>query len=153
MNLPTVEECREFNLMITHVHTLSKRWWDIKLLEIKQLQGALLVIFAEEKKTDFKKWSSYWKNFCKNILHKNRLRHVKSLNSRLRCVLFSDQVKGIPGTYICNQYDVPDPMGNQVSERTFITFDKGGNWRLLEPPEELKSGCKDAQVSLRNNSK
>lgn len=43
-------------------------------------------------------------------------------------------------------------MGNQVSERTFITFDKGGNWRLLEPPEELKSGCKDAQVKFRNNS-
>lgn len=36
--------------MLTHVHSLSKRWRDIKLLEIKQLQGALLGFFAEEKK-------------------------------------------------------------------------------------------------------
>lgn len=51
MNSPVVEKCREFNLMITHVHALSKRWWDIKLLEIKQLQGALLgFFFAEGKK-------------------------------------------------------------------------------------------------------
>lgn len=50
MNSPVVEECREFNLMITHVHALSKRWWDVKLLEIKQIQGALLGFFAEEKK-------------------------------------------------------------------------------------------------------
>jgi hypothetical protein len=56
------------------------------------------------------------------------------------------QVKGIPGTYISNQYFVPDPMGNEVSERTFITFDKGGNWRLLDPPADLKPGCKNPQV-------
>ncbi|XP_048746198.1 VPS10 domain-containing receptor SorCS1-like isoform X2 [Ostrea edulis] len=55
------------------------------------------------------------------------------------------EVKGIPGTYISNQYFIPDPKGDQVSERTFITFDKGGNWRLLEPPAELKPGCKNPQ--------
>ncbi|XP_061183965.1 VPS10 domain-containing receptor SorCS1-like [Saccostrea echinata] len=60
------------------------------------------------------------------------------------------EVKGIPGTYISNQYVVPDPTGSQVSERTFITFDKGGNWRLLEPPAELKSGCKNPQACSLN---
>lgn len=35
MNSFVVEKCREFNFVMTYVYVLSKRWWDIKFLEIK----------------------------------------------------------------------------------------------------------------------
>lgn len=53
--------------MMTHVHALSKRWRDIKLLEIKQLQGALLGFFAEEKKLTPKNVNRIERTFVKKI--------------------------------------------------------------------------------------
>ncbi|KAK3094823.1 hypothetical protein FSP39_006724 [Pinctada imbricata] len=52
------------------------------------------------------------------------------------------EVSGISGTYIANQYTDPDAKGN-LYERTYISYDKGGTWQLLKPPENLKSTCKD----------
>lgn len=105
MNSPVVEKCREFNLMLTHVHSLSKCWRDIKLLEIKQLQGALLGFFfcRGKKKLTPKNVNRIERTFVK----KNRLRHVKSINSRLidaYCVLTRLKVSQGPTSVISMMY-------------------------------------------------
>lgn len=60
------------------------------------------------------------------------------------------QVKGLPGIYLANQ----EPKDLQLKEsgrRTFISFDKGGNWSLIPVPKNLRSQCavdKKAKCSL-----
>ncbi|KAL4231927.1 Sortilin-related VPS10 domain containing receptor 2 [Mactra antiquata] len=54
------------------------------------------------------------------------------------------KVKGLKGVYIINKYEtLRTSIHGVFKQQSFITYDKGGNWRLLPPPEELKSSCID----------
>ena len=84
-----------------------------------------------------------------------------------------DKVYGLEGIYIANIYDKEtaatvdkkkptakktSKVTEEVSEkRTFITFDKGGIWRQLAPPEKDSSGkrlrCDEEDCSLHLHSR
>jgi len=34
-----------------------------------------------------------------------------------------------------------------LTQRSYITYNKGGNWRLLEAPKEVRHMCYDQDVS------
>lgn len=56
MNSPVVEKCREFNLMITHVHSLSKLCETLNFWKSNNFRGPYWVFFLQrKKKTDPKK--------------------------------------------------------------------------------------------------
>ncbi|XP_052828745.1 VPS10 domain-containing receptor SorCS3 [Octopus bimaculoides] len=56
------------------------------------------------------------------------------------------QVRGLPGIYLANQE--PSELNLKESgRRTYISFDKGGNWSLIPVPLDMKSQCKSDKLS------
>ena len=45
-----------------------------------------------------------------------------------------------------NTFNSPRHDGGVLTQKTHITFNKGGNWRLLEAPEHPGDGCQDDHV-------
>ena len=62
----------------------------------------------------------------------------------------------MPGTFIANQRPVDRSTLNLKPAKTYISFDKGGNWSLIPVPESLKSECPVRIIKLflyTNNSR
>ncbi|XP_045189773.1 VPS10 domain-containing receptor SorCS1-like isoform X2 [Mercenaria mercenaria] len=55
------------------------------------------------------------------------------------------KVKGLNGIYIINKFETSRVDGGVFSQRTYITFNKGGMWKLLSAPEESKQNCMDTE--------
>ncbi|KAH3790539.1 hypothetical protein DPMN_168741 [Dreissena polymorpha] len=52
------------------------------------------------------------------------------------------KVKGLKGIYLVNKFETPVANDMAVmSQRTYITYNKGGHWRLLDVPPEAKHLC------------
>ncbi|XP_041368197.1 VPS10 domain-containing receptor SorCS3-like [Gigantopelta aegis] len=51
------------------------------------------------------------------------------------------EIKGMPGTFIANQRPTNQSTFILQPAKTYISFDKGGNWSLISAPEDLKSKC------------
>lgn len=60
-------------------------------------------------------------------------------------VFLAFQVEGLKGVYLCNKFEADLGV---MSQRTYITFNKGGNWRLLDTPDEVRHQCPDPQVTV-----
>lgn len=46
------------------------------------------------------------------------------------CSYFFFKVEGVPGTFIANKYE------SRGRTKTYITYDKGGNWSLIQAQDE-----------------
>jgi hypothetical protein len=57
-------------------------------------------------------------------------------------------VKGLNGIYIINKFETSRVDGGVFSQRTYVTFNKGGTWKLINVPEESKRNCFDPEVNL-----
>ncbi|WAR21800.1 SORC2-like protein [Mya arenaria] len=58
------------------------------------------------------------------------------------------QVEGLRGVYLVNKFEAPISDMALLSQRTYITHNKGGRWRLMDAPEETREQC--AQPELCN---
>ncbi|KAL5471537.1 hypothetical protein EMCRGX_G029661 [Ephydatia muelleri] len=61
-------------------------------------------------------------------------------------------IEGVNGTMVANQYVRSDPSQTNSPIRTLITFNNGGRWRLIEPPDVDVNGnavnCEPPSCSL-----
>eukprot|EP00731_Ephydatia_muelleri_P020374 Em0013g101a len=63
-----------------------------------------------------------------------------------------EMIEGVNGTMVANQYVRSDPSQTNSPIRTLITFNNGGRWRLIEPPDVDVNGnavnCEPPSCSL-----
>ena len=63
------------------------------------------------------------------------------------------KVGGLKAIYITNAFNSPRNEGGAFAQKTYITFNKGANWRLLKSPENTHDDCQHEHVSYIKASK